>query len=109
MLRVRVVEVGSVRFYREVCIMVKLRGRSSQTRRKMLMNLALTLGLFGVINLLKKVELDEVLKLAHISGLSAYDCEYVALAQDLNICLVNSDSKIIKAFSEIAVSLVNFP
>ena len=56
-----------------------------------------------------EVESDEVLKLAHISGLSAYDCEYVALAQDLNIRLVTSDSKIIKAFSEIAVSLVNFP
>ncbi len=56
-----------------------------------------------------EVESDDVLKLAHISGLSAYDCEYVALAQDLNIRLVTSDRQILKAFPEIAVSLVNFP
>ena len=38
-----------------------------------------------------ELESDRILKLSHISGLSAYDCEYVALAQDLNIPLVTSD------------------
>lgn len=56
-----------------------------------------------------EIESDEVLKLAHISSLSAYDCEYVALAQDLDISLVTSDRKILKAFPKIAVSLVHFP
>ncbi len=61
--------------------------------------------------LLKKeweVESDLVLKLADISGLSAYDCEYVALAQDLNTPLITSDRQIINAFPAIAISLANF-
>ena len=55
-----------------------------------------------------EVESGEVLKIAHISGLSAYDCEYVALAQDLNISLVTTDRKILTAFPEIAIAPVNF-
>ena len=50
-----------------------------------------------------EVNSNQVLKLVQVSSLSAYDCEYVALAQDLNILLVTSDRKIIKAFPEIAV------
>ena len=58
----------------------------------------------------KECEVDShsVLKLVHGSGLSAYDCEYIALAQDLNIRLVTSNLKIIKAFPAIAVSPKNF-
>ena len=47
----------------------------------------------------------DVLKLAEKSGCSAYDCEYVALAQDLGIELVTSDKKILKAFPEQTISL----
>ena len=51
---------------------------------------------------------NHVLKLAQISGLSAYDCEYVALAQDLNLNLVTSDRQILQAFPAIAISPIHF-
>jgi len=46
----------------------------------------------------------QVLALASRSGCSAYDCEFVALAQDLEVPLVTSDRQILKAFPTIAVS-----
>jgi predicted nucleic acid-binding protein len=45
-----------------------------------------------------------VLTLADQSGCSAYDCEFVALARDLGIPLVTTDSEILKAFPSLAVS-----
>ena len=48
----------------------------------------------------------EVMKLATSSGCSAYDCEFVALAQDLGVPLVTSE--VLTAFPEIAVSLEDF-
>ena len=46
----------------------------------------------------------QVLTLASRSGCSAYDCEFVVLAQDLEIPLVTTDRQILKAFPTIAVS-----
>lgn len=46
----------------------------------------------------------QVLRLAARSGCSAYDCEYVALAQDLGVRLVTADHRLQRAFSSIAVS-----
>ena len=46
----------------------------------------------------------QVLALASRSGGSAYDCEFVALAQDLEVPLVTNDRQILKAFPTIAVS-----
>jgi len=46
----------------------------------------------------------QVLALASRSGCSAYDCEFVALAQDLEVPLVTNDRQILKAFPTIAVS-----
>lgn len=46
----------------------------------------------------------QVLELASRSGCSAYDCEFVALAQDLEAPLVTTDRQILKAFPTIAVS-----
>ncbi len=46
----------------------------------------------------------QVLELASRSGCSAYDCEFVTLAQDLEVPLVTNDRQILKAFPTIAVS-----
>lgn len=46
-----------------------------------------------------------VLKLAADSGCSAYDCEYVSLAQDSGVPLVTSDEEVLTKFKSIAVSL----
>ena len=50
----------------------------------------------------------DVLKLAELSGCSAYDCEFVALAKDLGISLITSDKKVLKAFPEYTISLEDY-
>lgn len=50
----------------------------------------------------------KVLELAGAGPCSAYDCEYVVLAQELEIPLVTSHGRILAAFSEIAVSIEAF-
>ena len=50
----------------------------------------------------------QVLMLANRSGCSAYDCEFVALAQDLEVPLVTTDRQVLKAFPTIAVSPSTF-
>ena len=42
------------------------------------------------------------------STCSAYDCEYVALANDLQVPLVTSDKQILREFPGLAVSLKDF-
>lgn len=54
------------------------------------------------------VDSRKVLELAVQSKCSAYDCEYVALAQDLGVPLVTADKQLLKAFPKIAVSLGKF-
>lgn len=49
-----------------------------------------------------------VMKLIHSSNCSAYDCEFVALAQHLNVALVTVDKKILREFPGTAVSLESF-
>lgn len=51
---------------------------------------------------------SSVLALAERSGCSAYDCEFVALADILETRLVTSDKKLQKAFAEVAVSPTRF-
>jgi predicted nucleic acid-binding protein len=46
-----------------------------------------------------------VLALALQSGCSAYDCEFVALAQELGVPLVTSDQKLAAKFKPSAISL----
>ncbi|SLM47170.1 conserved protein of unknown function [Nitrospira japonica] len=49
-----------------------------------------------------------VLTLAEQSGCSAYDCEFVALAQDLRVPLVTADRHVLKAFPAVAISPSSF-
>jgi len=50
----------------------------------------------------------QVLALAAGSTLSAYDCEYVALAQELAVPLVTSDRKLARAFPATVVLMDAF-
>lgn len=49
-----------------------------------------------------------VLTLAAQSGRTAYDCEFVALAQVLGIQLVTGDRRVVGSFPEVAVSITDF-
>lgn len=51
-----------------------------------------------------EVASHSVLRLAQQSGCSAYDCEFVALAEDLRAELVTSDKRLLAAFPDKAVS-----
>jgi predicted nucleic acid-binding protein len=55
-----------------------------------------------------EVESSRVLRLAAGAGCSAYDCEFVALARDLNLPLVTSDSALIARFKPTVVSMRAF-
>ncbi len=50
----------------------------------------------------------QVLSLSHSSGCSAYDCEFVNLAKDLNVLLVTQDKKVLRNFPETAISMSQF-
>ena len=50
------------------------------------------------------VSTPEVLELAERSGCTAYDCEFVAVARELDAMLVTSDRQVLSAFPETAVS-----
>ena len=45
-----------------------------------------------------------VLQLADRSGCSTYDCEFVSLAEDLNVPLVTVDRQVLQAFPSTAVA-----
>lgn len=49
-----------------------------------------------------------VLELSIASGCSAYDCEFVLLAQDLGVALVTADKKLVAQFPANAVALSQF-
>ncbi len=55
-----------------------------------------------------EVAVYQVLSLAMQSGCSAYDCEFVALAQDLNVLLLTTDKKILATFPDVSISLDEF-
>jgi len=45
---------------------------------------------------------QQVLRLAHSSRCSAYDCEFIAAAQQLGVPLVTEDRAVLAAFPEVA-------
>ena len=55
-----------------------------------------------------EIDSERIIDLIKKSRCSAYDCEYVALAQQLNIDLVTADQKILAEFPSTAVSLRSF-
>ncbi len=55
-----------------------------------------------------EVNSTQVMSLVSDSSCSAYDCEFVVLADDLNIQLVTFDKKIIREFPNIAISPKEF-
>lgn len=50
----------------------------------------------------------QVMSLVSESSCSAYDCEFVALADDISVTLVTFDKMIIREFPDIAISPMNF-
>lgn len=55
-----------------------------------------------------EVASSRVIELVQISDCSSYDCEFVALALDLNVPFVTTDKKILKNFPKIATSINAF-
>lgn len=51
---------------------------------------------------------SQVMELVQASQCSAYDCEFVCLAQTLQIPLVTADKKILSAFPDISVAVTDF-
>ncbi len=54
------------------------------------------------------VPTERIIKLVLASDCSAYDCEYVALAQDLGVPLVTTDKQVLREFPKTAVALEKF-
>ena len=51
---------------------------------------------------------ERVLQQVAASPCSAYDCEYVALAEDLQVWLVTSDQQVLRQFPRVAISPTHF-
>lgn len=54
------------------------------------------------------VHSERVLDLAQRSKRSAYDCEFVQLAINLQVQLVTEDQAVLRSFPEVAVSMTSF-
>ena len=55
-----------------------------------------------------EVDSDQVLRLVTLSKCSAYDCEFVGLAQELGTSLVTLDKQLLREFPKVTVSLAGF-
>ncbi len=68
--------------------------------------------MYSALNLLKGREYEvpsyEVLRLTSASNCSAYDCEFIAAANDLKVALVTVDKQLLREFSSVAISLNSF-
>ena len=55
-----------------------------------------------------QVDSGRVIKLIDSSKCSAYDCEFIALAQHLDVPLITSDKQILNEFPDTAVSIESY-
>jgi predicted nucleic acid-binding protein len=55
-----------------------------------------------------QVDSGRIIKLIDSSKCSAYDCEFVALAQSLDVPLITSDTQIINEFPKTAISIESY-
>jgi len=55
-----------------------------------------------------KISSAHIMQLINSSSCSAYDCEFVALAQYLDIPLITADKKILREFPKVAKSLNSY-
>jgi len=51
---------------------------------------------------------EETLRLAHSTAISAYDAEFVHVAEQLGVPLITADRRLIKAFPELTIPLAEF-
>lgn len=56
-----------------------------------------------------EVRTEDVLHVAEANGLSGYDAEYVALAEDLGLRLLTTDGPVLEACPDVAVHPKDFP
>lgn len=81
-----------------------------QYLRKNILNLSDTLQIIKEAEVLLagreyQISSTHVMKLLSTGNCSAYDCEFVALAQYLNIPLITADKKILKEYPDVAKSI----
>jgi predicted nucleic acid-binding protein len=81
--------------------------------RSNFMDLRDALGIAAVAELIMPddkfdVASDDVIELATSSGCTAYDAEYVVLAQELHVPLVTTDRELLEKFPETAVTPERF-
>lgn len=55
-----------------------------------------------------QVPSGQIMQFVNSSTCSAYDCEFVALAQHLSVPLITADKKILREFPKIALSIDTF-
>ena len=55
-----------------------------------------------------EVDSADVMRLISESNCSAYDCEFVALAQQLDVSLITLDRRILREFPNVAVAPAEF-
>ena len=76
-------------------------------RREMALGLAAEV-MAAAEDLLREREFDvdsaRVLDRAAASGCTAYDCEYIVLAEELDVPLVTADRQLLRAFPQVATS-----
>lgn len=54
------------------------------------------------------VESGRVISFVEMSSCSAYDCKFVALAEDLGVPLITTDKKVIRTFPSLVIPLDKF-